>query len=470
MIALVRKELGDALRNRWLLGYTLLLAVLGLATAWIGLDGATGVSLQFFGRTTATLMNLCLLLSPLVALSLGAGAVAGEADRGTLEMLLAQPIARWELLLGKGAGLLVALLAATLFGFLPAGVVLAVALGPATLFHYLLFPALAGVLATSMLGIGLWISVVSRSAPQAQSLAIFAWFALVLLYDLLLVGTLSLGGLPTGALATLLVLNPVDAARVLTVLALEPDLYLLGPAGSLLTDSLGRLGAAAVLAAVLAVWALLPVAAAIRAFALDGPRPPRRRAGAAEPAPSPARIATTDSGLSRAVAPRAVAGQPAAAGLASLPRTRRAVIMRAAFAVLAAAAALILFAACGAAGSAEATAAPDGEPPAGVVTAAMLAQGRETYVANCAPCHGTEGRGDGPSAANLDPKPRDHTDAATMSQISDQQIADTVRFGGAISGKPQMPSSPHLQGAELDALVAYVRSLSEPAGERVAAR
>jgi Cu-processing system permease protein len=464
VIALVRKELGDALRNRWLLGYALLLAVLGLATAWIGLDSATGVSLQFFGRTTATLMNLCLLLSPLVALSLGAGAVAGEADRGTLEMLLAQPIARWELLLGKGAGLLVALLAATLFGFLPAGVVLAVALGPATLFHYLLFPLLAGVLATSMLGIGLWISVVSRSAPQAQSLAIFAWFALVLLYDLLLVGTLSLGGLPTGALATLLVLNPVDAARVLTVLALEPDLYLLGPAGSLLTDSLGRLGAAAVLGAVLVAWALIPLAAAIRAFALDGPRPPRRRAGAAAPAPGPAPIAITDSDL-----PRALAGQPAGAGLASIPRTRRAA-MRAAFAVLAAVAALILFAACGAGGSADATAVSGSEPPAGVVTAAMLAQGRETYVANCAPCHGTEGRGDGPSAANLDPKPRDHTDAATMSQISDQQIADTVRFGGAISGKPQMPSSPHLQGAELDALVAYVRSLSEPAGERVAAR
>jgi mono/diheme cytochrome c family protein len=144
--------------------------------------------------------------------------------------------------------------------------------------------------------------------------------------------------------------------------------------------------------------------------------------------------------------------------------------MKAAFAVLAAAAALILFAACGVGGSADATAAPDGEPPAGVVTAAMLEQGRETYVANCAPCHGTEGRGDGPSAANLDPKPRDHTYATTMSQISDQQIADTVRFGGAISGKPQMPSSPHLKGAELDALVAYVRSLSASAGERVAAR
>lgn len=466
MISLVRKELQDALRNRWLLGYAFVLAVLGLVTAWIGLDGATGLSLQVFGRTTATLMNLCLLLSPLVALSLGAGAVAGEADRGTLEMLLAQPIARWELLLGKGAGLLAALLGATVVGFLPAGLVLAVAAGPGALVHYLLFPLLASVLAASMLGIGLWISVVSRSAPQAQSLAIFAWFALVLLYDLLLVGTLTLGGLPTGALATLLVLNPVDAARVLTVLALEPDLYLLGPAGSLLTDTLGRLGAAAVLAGALAVWAVLPMAAAVRAFALGGPRPARRRTRAAGRAPiqtpTPTSTIQTDP-------PRAAAGLPAVAGAAADRRTRRAA-MRAALAVLAAAAVLMLFAACGAGGSGEATVEAGGEPPAGVVTAAMLEQGRATYIGNCAPCHGTEGRGDGPSAANLDPKPRDHTDSAYMSQISDQEIADTVRFGGAISGKPQMPSSPHLQGAELDALVAYVRSLSAKPGEQVAVR
>lgn len=281
MKSLLVKELQDALRNRWLLGYAALLALLGLVTAVIGLESATGISLQIFGRTTATLMNLCLLLAPLVALSLGAGAIAGEADRGTLEMLLAQPISRWELLVGKYLGLLLALFAATLFGFLPAGLVLAVAAGPGILAHYLLFPFLAGLLNTAMLGLGLWISVVSRSAAQAQSVAIFTWFLLVLLYDLLIVGTLTLGGLPAGALAVLLVLNPVDATRVLTVLALEPDLYLLGPAGAMLTAALGQAGTAALLALSLLVWALVPVGAAYRAFRL-----PRGRKVGSTPEPT----------------------------------------------------------------------------------------------------------------------------------------------------------------------------------------
>lgn len=296
MKALLVKELRGALRDRWLLGYAALLALLGLAVAMVGIESTTGVSLQMFGRTTATLTNLCLLLAPLVALTLGAGAIAGEADRGTLERLLAQPIERHELLFGKFLGLLLALTAATGLGFLPAGVVLAAAAGPGVLGRYLLFPALAGVLATTMLGLGLWISVTSRSATQAQSRAIAVWFLLVLLYDLLIVGTLVLGGLPAGALAVLLVLNPVDATRVLAVLALEPDLYLLGPAGSLLTESLGRGGAAAVLGGSLLVWAAAPLGLAARAFRLPRVRRGTRSRSARRAGPEAALHPWTSAG------------------------------------------------------------------------------------------------------------------------------------------------------------------------------
>ena len=59
-----------------------------------GLDSASGLALQAFGRTTATLMNLCLLLAPLVAVLMGAASIAGERERGTLEHLLAQPLSR----------------------------------------------------------------------------------------------------------------------------------------------------------------------------------------------------------------------------------------------------------------------------------------------------------------------------------------------------------------------------------------
>ncbi|HET7697538.1 MAG TPA: ABC transporter permease subunit [Vicinamibacterales bacterium] len=269
---IVRKELRDAITNRWVIAYAALLAALGFAATATGLDSASGLAVQAFGRTTATLMNLCLLLAPLVAVLMGAASIAGEQERGTLEHLLAQPLTRTELLLGKHAGLVVAVSAATVAGFLPAGVLIAVAAEPSMLAHYLIFPVIAALAAAAMAGIGLLVSVTSRSGVQAQGTAVFVWFAFVLLYDLVLMGTLAFSGLPVQAVSALLVANPVDAARVLGVLALEPDLYLLGPAGAFLVARLSQAGAAALLLGALAGWSLVPVAAAVVTFS----RPLRR--------------------------------------------------------------------------------------------------------------------------------------------------------------------------------------------------
>jgi ABC-type multidrug transport system ATPase subunit/ABC-type transport system involved in multi-copper enzyme maturation permease subunit len=269
---IIKKELRDAIGNRWLLGYAALLGALGLAATATGLDSTSGLALQAFGRTTATLMNLCLLLAPLVAVLMGAGAIAGERERGTLEHLLAQPLTRTGLLLGKHAGLLTALTLATLAGFVPAGVLIAANSGAGMIGHYLLFPAIATLAAAAMAAVGLLISVWSRSAVQAQGTAVFAWFAFVLLYDLLLMGSLAASGMPAEWLAAALIANPVDAARVLGVLALEPDLYLLGPAGAFIASRFSHAGAAAVLLAALAAWATLPVAGACLRFRLPAPR------------------------------------------------------------------------------------------------------------------------------------------------------------------------------------------------------
>ena len=62
----------------------------------------------------------------------------------------------------------------------------------------------------------------------------------------------------------------------------------------------------------------------------------------------------------------------------------------------------------------------------------------------------------------LKPPPRDHTDRAYMSKLSDKEIADIIKMGGAIKGMPQMPSHPQISGDDLAALVGFVRSLSEP--------
>ena len=111
--------------------------------------------------------------------------------------------------------------------------------------------------------------------------------------------------------------------------------------------------------------------------------------------------------------------------------------------------------------------APDVKAPASKasasVTPAVMDRGRALYKANCVACHGESGRGDGPGAGVFKPPPRDHTDKAYMSTLSDKEIGDIIKMGGAIKGKPLMPSNPQIGGDDLAALVAYVRSLSQPA-------
>lgn len=101
-------------------------------------------------------------------------------------------------------------------------------------------------------------------------------------------------------------------------------------------------------------------------------------------------------------------------------------------------------------------------PAAAAASPAVVEHGRSLYKANCAACHGEGGKGDGPAAGVMKPPPRDHTDRAYMSTLSDEEIAKVIKMGGAIKGKPLMPSHPQFKDADLQALVAFIRSLSAP--------
>ena len=264
---IARKEVRDAIAGRWLVLYAAVFAVLALGLSYLGQKNLGGLGFENFSRTTASLLNLSLLLSPLIALSLGAGSIAGERDRGHLAYLLSQPISRLDLLLGKFAGLASAIAIATIAGFGAGGLVIATFASSVDVSTYITLLCLVLALTAVMTGLGLLASVVSTSRVQALGVAMVVWFLAVLFFDLVLIGAVSqasLGG--TGLLVTLL-LNPVEIVRVLAIIQLEPDLEVLGPFGSYLLESLGATGATAVLSAALAAWAVIPVAAAAWLFA-----------------------------------------------------------------------------------------------------------------------------------------------------------------------------------------------------------
>mgnify|MGYP003576177778 CR=1 FL=1 len=90
--------------------------------------------------------------------------------------------------------------------------------------------------------------------------------------------------------------------------------------------------------------------------------------------------------------------------------------------------------------------------------------GKAKYDASCVGCHGKTGKGDGPAAAALNPKPQDHTDGKMMNALSDKYLFDIIKDGGAAVKKAAiMPASgKKLNDQEIWDIVAYIRSLANP--------
>lgn len=92
-------------------------------------------------------------------------------------------------------------------------------------------------------------------------------------------------------------------------------------------------------------------------------------------------------------------------------------------------------------------------------TAALDA--REFFRNRCQVCHGEKGKGDGPGAAALNPKPRNYTNPVWQASVTDDYLAKFIVEGGAAAGKsPGMPANPDLADKPevLRELVKIVRS------------
>jgi len=87
------------------------------------------------------------------------------------------------------------------------------------------------------------------------------------------------------------------------------------------------------------------------------------------------------------------------------------------------------------------------------------AKGKEIFQANCAACHGPEGKGDGAAAAALDPKPRNLSDPEYVSTLSNEHLIKVISEGGAAVGKSPMMAAwgGILSGNDILNVLAYIR-------------
>jgi Cu-processing system permease protein len=235
-----------------------------VAISYFGTVTAGAAGLQGFERTAASLLSLVLYLVPLLGLMLGTLNIS--RDHAANELLFAQPVGRSEILFGRLLGLFAAMAAAISAGFALAAAVILSEVGPEGFLRFAGLVVESLVLAAIFLTIGALCGLLSQSRTRAFGASLCVWFFFVMFYDLAVIGLAFVLRERTANLLIFVSLfgNPVDLARVASLLTLsDPSIF--GAAGAALLKFLG--GAArsyAALALGLSVWLVVPLALAAR--------------------------------------------------------------------------------------------------------------------------------------------------------------------------------------------------------------
>jgi mono/diheme cytochrome c family protein len=96
--------------------------------------------------------------------------------------------------------------------------------------------------------------------------------------------------------------------------------------------------------------------------------------------------------------------------------------------------------------------------------AADVSKGAALFAQRCAMCHGDKGAGDGPVAATIPEgqKPRNLTAGQNKYATDDAKLKEILQKGGAGVGlSVLMPAQSDLKPAEVEDLVAFVKSLKK---------
>lgn len=101
---------------------------------------------------------------------------------------------------------------------------------------------------------------------------------------------------------------------------------------------------------------------------------------------------------------------------------------------------------------------PKQEPPLPQKLSAV--NGQSIFAENCQPCHGTTGKGDGPTAASLPNQPPDFTDPATLNAMSPAEIFSVIKNGRMDKMMP--PWEQRLSDEQIWDATAYLLTLNAP--------
>jgi Cu-processing system permease protein len=254
-IKVLRYQLRDIVRNRWVLAYGLVLLALTEGLFRLGGDG---------GRVILSLLNVVLILVPLVALTFGTLYLYNA--REFIELLLTQPVGRGSMFAGLWGGLALPLCLIFLGGIgLP--FLLHAAASPVPVRSLVVLLGTGCLLTLAFTAIAFLIALRFEDRARGFGAALVVWLVCAVVYDgmvLLVVTTFRDYPLET-PLLVLTVLNPLDLGRVLLLLDFDVA-ALMGYTGAVFQRFLGTALGIGVGLTALAAWTAIPLAFGLRRF------------------------------------------------------------------------------------------------------------------------------------------------------------------------------------------------------------
>lgn len=250
MNKITKYVLYDIVRNRFVMGYTLLLLAISMSFFSFESDPNKGL---------LSLLNIILMVVPLVSIIFSTIHFYNSYE--FIELMSAQPLSRKAIFLSEYLGVAASLSLAFLLGVgLPA-----LTLGGGSSSLILIISGL--LLTLSFVSLAFLASVITRDKAKGIGLALVIWFYFSLVYDGLVLGILfSFSDYPLEkAMLVLTALNPTDLARIMVLMKMDIS-ALMGFTGAVFQDFFSTNYGLLVAMLVLMGWVLFPVVIATRIF------------------------------------------------------------------------------------------------------------------------------------------------------------------------------------------------------------
>ncbi|MCK5024748.1 MAG: ABC transporter permease subunit [Thermoplasmata archaeon] len=256
---IAKKEFMDNLRNKWVIVLTLIFILLTLAMSFV--QGGGGMSSAEI--TVIGILTISSMLVPIIAIMLGYNTITGEAESGSLLVVLSNPIDRFEVLIGKFVGLGSVLSTSIILGFGIAGIVIMIE-NSSRVAGYLVFMALTILLGLIYLSLSICFSALLKRSVASLGAGIGLFFWGMIIGTVLMGIYLGTGGtlegmmtnMPDWIMATMVLISPADMYQTSVMLGF--NMTSLGASG--FSFDIPSYITLARLMIVYAVWIIVPLA------------------------------------------------------------------------------------------------------------------------------------------------------------------------------------------------------------------